>query len=146
MMNDDELRKSLKSIINALPKKEENEAKTIKQCSIELYEVSDSYDSKQILSNIKEFALSNQTAYVIVFHDKDVFTEDTFNSYKQLVGRKGEPKKPHYHVLLKFPYRMNLGDVALRFGIEERWILKLKKESDFDRMIWYVTHEAYENI
>lgn len=119
---------------------------TIQYCSIELYEVSDSYDCKQILSRIKESALPNKTSYVIAKHDKDVFTENTFNSYKELIGVKGEPKKPHYHVLIRLPYRMYRCDLALALGIEERWILKLKKESDFDNMIWYLTHEKYENI
>lgn len=119
---------------------------TIQYCSIELYEVSNSYDSQQILSRIKNGALPNKASYVIAKHDKDVFTENTFNSYKELIGVKGELKKPHYHILIRLPYRMYRCDIAQALGIEERWILKLKKESDFDNMIWYLTHEKYENI
>lgn len=137
----DETAARIKEKSDVLPK-----SPTIQYCSIELYEVSDSYDSKLVLQKIKTGALPNKTSYVIAKHDKDVFTENTFNSYKELIGVKGEPKKPHYHILLRLPYRMYRCDIANALGIEERWILKLKKESDFDNMIWYLTHEKYENI
>lgn len=133
--------KRLEDKKNDLPK-----SPTIQYCSIELYKVSDSYDSESVLQSIKKDALPDKSAYVIAYHDRDVFTENTFNSYKQLIGVKGEPKKPHYHILVRLPYRMYRCDLAQKLGIEERWILKLKKESDFDNMIWYLTHEKYEDI
>ena len=137
----------LDETVKRLEKKDDlPKSQTIQYCSIELYAVSDSYDCESIIQKIKSDCLPNKTAYVIAFHDKDVYTEDTFNSYKEIVGVKGQPKKPHYHVLLRLPYRMYKCDIALALGIEERWILKLKKESDFDNMIFYVTHEKYENI
>lgn len=128
--------------------KKSNEPKsiTLQYCSIELYQVSDSYDSEQVLQRIKTDCLPPKTAYVIALHDRDVYTEDTFNSYKELIGTKGQKKASHYHILLKLPYRMYRCDIANKLGIEERWILKLKKEQDFDNMIWYVTHEKYEDI
>ena len=136
----------LDEIVERLDKKNDTKPTTIKYCSIELYEVSDSYDSKQVIQNIKTYCMENKTSYVIAYHDLDVFTENAFNSHHELIAHEGDRKKPHYHILLSFPYRMYKSDIALKFGIDERWILKLKKESDFNNMIFYVTHEAYENI
>ena len=119
----DETVKRMENKKDDLPK-----SPTLQYCSIELYAVSDSYDSKLVLQKIKTGALPNKTSYVIAFHDKDIFTENTFNSYKELIGVKGEPKKPHYHILLRLPYRIYRCDIANALGIEERWILKLKKE------------------
>lgn len=136
----------LDETVERIDDKKDVQKETIRYCSIELYKVSSSYDSKQILQNIKEYCISYSCSYVIVYHDKDVYTEDTFDNKKRLIGVKGQPKKPHYHILLLFPYPRPKSDVAQKIGIEERWILKLKKESDFDNMIWYCTHEAYEDI
>lgn len=137
---------ALDETVKRLDGKKDVQKETILYCSVELYQISDSYDSKQILQNIKAFAVSHSSPYVIAFHDKDIYTEDTFDKNKRLIGTKGQAKSPHYHVLLKLPYRMAKSDLAVQLGIEERWILKLKKESDFDYMIWYCTHEAYKDI
>ena len=134
----------LNETVERIDNKKDVQKTTIQYCSIELYSVSDSYDCESILLQIKKDSLQNKSAYVIAYHDQDIYSENTFDSYKRLVGVKGQPKKPHYHVLIRLPYRMERSDVALKYGINERWILKLKKEADFDRMIWYVSHEQYD--
>lgn len=139
-----ELKKDVQQIVEKT-KKERTKGlnETIKQCSIELYEVSNSYDCKSVIQNIKNVAESLKASYVIAFHDKDIFTENTFDSNHQLVGRKGEPKKSHYHIQMQFSSRQNIGDLALKIGVEDRWILRLKHDYDFDNMIVYDTHENY---
>lgn len=136
----------LEETITRLDGKKDVQKTSVRYCSIELYSVSDSYDCEQVLQTIKEYCVSNGCSYVIAFHDRDIYTENNFDSRKRLIGVKGQPKKPHYHVLIMFPYSRPRSDVALAFGIDERWILKLRKESDFDNMIWYLTHEKYEDI
>lgn len=122
---------------------EKKESVTIQQCSIELYEVSDSYDCKSVLQKLKTYCEDVKAQYVIAFHDNDFYSENTFDDHKRLVGLKGDKKANHYHCVIHLPYRIKLSDLAIRLGIEDRWIMIIKRESGFDEMIWYVTHEAY---
>lgn len=128
-----------------VPNKEyTQEQKTLKYCSIELYPDSKSYNFDKVYSNLKEYCNLHHTSYVSMFHDSDYYSENTFNSYKELIGVKGEKKKSHYHVLLSFANRVGLNDIALAFGIEDRWIKILKHDYDFDNMIVYLTHIKYD--
>ena len=124
---------------------EKTKGTTIQQCSIELYEVSDSYDSKQVIQNIKTYAENHKgVTYVIAFHDSDYYSENTFDSHKRLVGVKGQKKSSHYHIGMTFPYRIILNDLAIALGIEDRWIMKVKKDSLMDGLYWYYTHLQYD--
>lgn len=138
------LNSQLQNIVERTKKDyEKKESVTIQQCSIELYEVSDSYDCKSVLQKLKTYCEDVKAQYVIAFHNNDFYAENTFDDHKRLVGVKGTKKSNHYHCVIHFPYRIKLSDLAIRLGIDDRWIMIIKKESGFDEMIWYVTHEAY---
>lgn len=138
------LNAQLQSIVERTKKEyEKKESVTIQQCSIELYEVSDTYDCQSVLQKLKTYCEDVKAQYVIAFHNNDFYTENTFDDHKRLVGVKGDKKANHYHCVVHFPYRIKLSDLAIRLGIEDRWIMIIKKESGFDEMIWYITHEKY---
>lgn len=128
-----------------MKKKEYQKQLTLQYCSIEIYESSNDYNSFDVISKIKEYCKKHGSQYVIMLHDNDFYTENTFASDRSLVGCKGEKKKNHYHCLLAFKYRVFLNDIALAFGIEDRWIKVLKHDYDFDNMIVYCTHIKYDN-
>ena len=141
-----DLNKEIKKLVEKLNKEKEYEKEksvTLQQCSIELYEVSDSYDCQSVLQKLKTYCEDVKAQYVIAFHNNDFYTENTFDDHKRLVGVKGDKKANHYHCVIHFPYRIKMSDLALRLGIEDRWIMIIKKESGFDEMIWYITHEKY---
>lgn len=128
-----------------VPKKEyEHKQKTMQRCSIEIYEKSADYDTSKVFENIKNYCDEHGAKYVSMFHDKDFFTENTFNSRKELIGVAGEKKSNHFHVLVSFKNQTGINDFALAIGIEDRWIKILKHESDFDNMIVYLTHVKYD--
>lgn len=133
-----------KKALVVVPQKEHNEQKTMKQCSVELYTVSESYDFGTVYQNIKTYCEKHKASYVAMLHDSDYYTENTFDSRKQLIGTKGQKKRDHYHVLVSFAYRVTLSDFALAIGIEDRWIKCLTHEYDFDNMIVYLTHIKYD--
>lgn len=118
--------------------------KTLKYCSVELYPDSDSYNFDKVYSNLKDYCSLHKVSYVSMYHDSDFYSENTFNSQKELIGVKGQKKKNHYHVLLSFVNRVGLNDLSLALGIEDRWIKILKHDYDFDNMIVYLTHIKYD--
>ena len=111
----------------------------VQWASVEIYRDTESYDCDVVLNTIKKWCEDHKSQYVIMLHDKDIYSKDTFKNHI-LVGKKGDKKKPHYHCLVSLPYRRYLNDLSIAFGIEDRWIKKLKTERDFDNMIVYVTH------
>lgn len=120
---------------------------TLQYCCLEIYEVSDDYNGlsgKQIIDLIKEKSIGKYS-YTIIFHDSDFYTENTFDKYKNLIGIKGQKKSNHYHVVIGFRYAHYLSDIALMFGIKDRFIQKLKKEIDYDNMLVYLTHIKYDD-
>ena len=121
-----------------------SQQKTMQYCSIELYVETESYNFNEVFERIKQYCADNGSQYVAMLHDSDYYSENTFNDLHQLIGTKGQKKADHCHVLISFKYRVLLSDIAVKFGIEERWIKILKKSIDFDNMIVYLTHIKYD--
>lgn len=119
---------------------------TLQYCAIEVYETSEYYNGKsgeEIIEKIVSSADDKGYSYCIMKHDNDFYTENTFDSNHRLIGKKGMKKENHWHVVLGLKYRLPLSDVALWFGIPDRFIKKLKSEKDFDNMLVYLTHIKY---
>lgn len=138
--------KNKKSPVVVPNKEYDKEQKTMEYCSIEVYEVSESYDSEKVINNIKNYCASHNGRYAIMLHNKDYYSENTFDSNYRLIGRKGDKKANHYHCVISFKNRVYLNDIALKFGIEDRWIKILKHDYDFDNMIVYCTHVKYDPL
>lgn len=117
--------------------------KTCGQCSIELYPDSTSYNFKVVLCNILYYCFKNKAVYHYMHHDQDYYNDTTFDSFKKVIGVKGQAKKHHVHIAIKFKSRVAINDICLEFGIEDRWLKILKHDYDFDNMIVYQTHILY---
>lgn len=63
--------------------------------SLELYPEDNSH--MIILDYIK-----NNFEYAYILHDKDIHENDVVNENGELIHKKGDIKKPHYHVLITF--------------------------------------------
>lgn len=120
----------------------QNKEITMQHCCLELYPDSESYKFTQVMSLLTDYIEQKGVQYAYMYHDKDFYVDDKYSNH-ELIGRKGELKKPHYHIVLHFKHYVNLGDLALYLGIEKRWIKKLKKDSDFDNLLIYCTHIRY---
>lgn len=82
---------------------------------------------------------TDSLAYAYIFHDKDVYDCDTFDSNFRLLGHKGDLKKPHYHIYVNFNSSMPID----RF--EETFDLKSSDYNIFapkhwDNKLLYLTH------
>lgn len=144
----DKIEKELQKLIKKIndSDKHEQEQKTLKFCSIEIYEVSKDYDSKKVIESIKDYCASHNCKYAIMLHNNDFYTKDTFDSDFRLIGHKGDKKANHYHCLIAFKNRVGLNDIAIAFGVEDRWIKILKHDYDFDNMVVYLTHIKYDPL
>ena len=69
--------------------------------------------------------------YALILHDKDYFTEDT----EQHV--RGELKKEHWHIVLRFNQAVWSTAICKELGIEHNYIENVKR---FDNAIQYLIH------
>lgn len=139
------MKDKIKQIIERLPEKDNSmNGMTLQNCSIELYPDTESYNFGEVMNNINFYCSQNDCQYAIMLHDQDYYSEDTYSN-RELIGRKGQKKSDHYHYLIHFPHRVVLTTIADKFGIEPRWIKRLKKDQDFDNMLIYCTHIRYDD-
>lgn len=76
--------------------------------------------------------------YAYILHDKDIHTaEDEKNGYKG-----GEPKAPHYHIILKCDSAIELETIAKWLGIPAQYIDVPKGQGAFLDCVQYLTHES----
>lgn len=69
--------------------------------------------------------------YALILHDKDYYTEDTEEHCK------GEIKKQHWHVVLRFNQAVWSSAICKELQIEEKFIENVKR---FDNAIQYLIH------
>lgn len=75
--------------------------------------------------------------YVAILHDKDVWAEGESDKYAA-----GEPKKEHWHVVLKFPQARYNTAVAKELGIKENY---MEACANFDAACLYLVHANAED-
>lgn len=144
------LEESIKKVVDNLDKKPKDindflDTKTI-GLTIELYPEDENYDCDKVLKAIVERCTELDCLYAYCLHDNDFFSENTFDSNKRLIGRKGQKKKNHYHVVIMFNYPTVIGDFMLSIGFSQiRFVKKLKKPLEVDNMILYLSHIKYPN-
>lgn len=81
---------------------------------------------------LEELSLEN-CAYIL--HDKDVWTKE--DEIENPNHKEGEPKKEHYHVLVKYANGVGVAAQAKKYGLEERW---LEGVTNFDKALLYLIH------
>ena len=73
--------------------------------------------------------------YAAILHDNDIWTEDDPELGDHIPG---EPKKPHWHVVLKFHNGVWSTAIAKELGIKENYIKDCKS---IDGSLLYLVHE-----
>lgn len=73
--------------------------------------------------------------YLAIFHDRDYFTAK--DEKKNPKNKAGTPKKPHYHIVLRFSNQRWSSAITKDLGIEDRFI---ENVSNFDRSLLYLLH------
>ena len=129
------LRESIKKHVESLPKKEDANTKKVQRFNMLLYTETDSYRIKSVLDWVQ--TCDKVVSYAFIKHDADIFTEDTFDSNGLLIGRMGEKKKDHYHVVVNLAYRTPICDLSTWMGVPQRFIENCKS---LDGSLLYLTH------
>ena len=70
--------------------------------------------------------------FAAILHDKDVYEDGE---------HKGEPKKPHWHVVLKFPNAVWAEPLAKELGIAPNYLERCKA---LDAALLYLVHAGYD--
>lgn len=71
--------------------------------------------------------------FAVILHDQDVYEDG---------DQKGEKKKAHWHVVLKFPNAVWNTSIAKELGITENYLEKCKA---LDAALLYLVHFGYED-
>ncbi len=79
-------------------------------------------------------------SYVLIFHDQDVWTEDDEKSNPE--HKAGEKKKPHWHIILKFPEARYQNAIAKELGIASNYLQKI---SIFKSACLYLVHHGWSD-
>lgn len=148
------LKESIQALSEVLDKKPKDlnaflESKTL-GLTLELYEQDENYDCDKILKAIIRECEERDCLYAYCLHDSDFFTENTFDVNKRLIGKKGQKKQNHYHVVIQFNYPSIIGDFINKLGLDDeakfsRFIKKLKNPREIDNMLLYLSHIKYPN-
>jgi len=75
--------------------------------------------------------------YAAILHDRDTWEEEENEEHKA-----GEPKKPHWHVVLRTVNPRWRESVAEELGIKPNYLERCR---DRDRALLYLVHEGYPN-
>lgn len=87
-------------------------------CMIELYPEHD-----EDMSFLYELIVSDAYPYACILHDKDVFDSDSLGDEDGLgAHKKGDQKKPHIHVVVKFEHGKTNTAVAKLFLLNTRFV------------------------
>lgn len=102
-----------------------------------LYKDSESYNTEQIIKEIK----SKYNA-VYILHNKDTYNEDIYNEDNSIKHKKGEIKKEHYHIVLKFKNYKWLNTLSEELGIEMNYFQKI---NNLENILCYLIHYKEDN-
>lgn len=84
------------------------------------------------------YIIQQKYDYLSICHDKDKYIFDVLDDNGNIIHKKGELKKPHYHILLHFSNPRYTNAVAKELQIEDNL---LQKCSSADSYIIYLTHK-----
>lgn len=94
------------------------------------------YPEDDTHKNAVETLAAGGYKYVAILHDSDVWSEGESEKYAA-----GEPKKEHWHVVLKFPQARYNTAIAKELGIKENY---LEACANFDAACLYLVHANAE--
>ena len=135
------LQEQMQLLADRLPQPtEEVNTKKVQFFTMLLYTEDDHYNINEVLDKIRSLSEDKGWSYSMILHDKDFYTEETFDDFGHLLGHMGDLKKPHYHVVIATPYAVAISDIATWLGIAQRFIDNLKNTNRYKGMILYLTH------
>ena len=76
--------------------------------------------------------------YCFILHDKDIWEEDV-KEKKEIIHKKGDLKKPHYHVIISFKNPRSTENVKRELG------LKHVETCNFYAYVRYLVHKDNKN-
>lgn len=83
-----------------------------------LYPDSYSYKYMDILKNIRTLFLSHSISnYAYVLHDRDIIVDSDIAEGRYPADQLGEPRKPHYHLLINFKSQKSYRSVLKLLGL-----------------------------
>lgn len=144
------MEENIKQVVKRIKEKTNQETQQIKEKKekyIQCFEVRNLYiDNEQNITKTKRI-LQNvtflQCSWAYILHDKDFYTENTFNEKHELIGKQGEKKKEHYHLYCYLYSPLTIGDIAQHLQCETKDIEKVKPKH-YDNKLLYLTHICYD--
>lgn len=105
----------------------------------------DTKENREMTKNVLKVVKENiNCTYAYALHDNDFYVEDTFNQTTfELIGKKGEKKKPHYHLYVVLVTPLPICDIAKKLNVKQSQIQKFNLKH-FRNKILYLTHICYE--
>lgn len=99
-----------------------------------------------LLDYINDWSLKydNKITYAYILHDNDYYRENVFDDYDNLIGSIGDLKKAHYHIYIKLPYPVQLGDLAIKLNLELDEIDYFEPKH-YRNKILYLTHICHQD-
>lgn len=132
----------LKDTVKRMPKKDDqvNLSKRLACINLLLYPETTSYNYNDVIRTIE--TSSHISSYAYIVHDRDFFTEETYDKKGHFIGHKGQKKDPHTHVVIALTSPSLISDISSWLGIPERFIEKCK---NFENSLLYLTHRNAED-
>lgn len=87
------------------------------------------YDYNDVLEKVKHL----ECEYAYILHDNDVFSESDCTDSSQI----GQPKKPHFHIIMRFDNQRYLSAVYPELGVTFN---SLQVKGVFKKSIQYLVH------
>ena len=91
------------------------------------------YPEDQTHTQAMEKLKSGGYNFAAILHDKDVYEDG---------DHKGELKKPHWHVVIKFPNAVWQNSLAKELGLTPNY---LEQAKNLDSALLYLVHDGYED-
>ena len=138
------LKKQIKSTVDRIKKDEVEKSNKTVCIALELYPDDTNYNYQEVLNKLVSECEKKGHTYAFIIHDKDVYTENTFDRNYRLLGHKGDTKKLHCHflVLFKDGNPVDAGDFLLNIPIPSRFVKSVPK-SKIENMVLYLSHIKY---
>lgn len=82
-------------------------------------------------------------AYAYIYHDHDIYTEDNYSDKFELLGHKGDKKKPHYHLYIKYFSQKDIKEFESLFNVSAK-DYHIFNPKHYDNKLLYLTHVLHE--
>lgn len=138
------MKDEIKEIVEKSEKDYSKEPIQIKAFTMVIYKDTTDYNCDDVINKVIEYVSKKNGSYAYCVHDKDIVSEDEYNELGFIIHKLGEIKKSHIHIVAHLPYYVNINDIAVYIGIEDRWIQAVKPKKVPNALL-YLTHIKYKD-